>query len=172
MIVLLELTPETSYLVRNYIAQTSIDMNPDTDPCPQLLFENQVCFPLYSAANAVVRAYRPLLEELDITYLQYMVLMLLWRDRSSNVKELGQRLSLDSGTLTPLLKRLESKGLVERKRSEQDERVRIITITRQGMALKKRATDIPGKLACTIGLPAAKGAELKKLCEQLLGALQ
>jgi MarR family transcriptional regulator, organic hydroperoxide resistance regulator len=146
-------------------------MSPDTDSCPQLLFENQVCFPLYSAANAVVRAYRPLLEELDITYLQYMVLMLLWQNRSLNVKELGQRLSLDSGTLTPLLKRLESKGLVERKRSEDDERVRVITITRQGMALKKRATDIPHKLACSIGLPAAKGAELKKLCEQLLGAL-
>jgi DNA-binding MarR family transcriptional regulator len=138
---------------------------------PQLLLENQICFPLYSAANAVVRAYRPLLDELDITYLQYMVLMVLWQESSSNVKELGGRLGLDSGTLTPLLKRLESKGLVERKRSDQDERVRIISITKQGLSLKKKAQGIPQKLACTIGLPAAQGIELKKICEQLLAAL-
>ncbi len=137
----------------------------------QLLIENQICFPLYSAANAVVRAYRPLLDELDITYLQYMVLMVLWQESSLNVKELGRRLGLDSGTLTPLLKRLESKGLVERKRSDQDERVRIITITKRGLSLKKKAGDIPQKLACKIGLPAAQGIELKKICEQLLTAL-
>jgi DNA-binding MarR family transcriptional regulator len=138
---------------------------------PQLLLENQVCFPLYSAANAVVRAYRPLLDELDLTYLQYMVLMVLWQESSLNVKELGRRLGLDSGTLTPLLKRLERKGLVERKRSEQDERVRLITITKQGMSLKKKALDIPKKLACIIGLPIAQGVELKKMCERLLAAL-
>jgi DNA-binding MarR family transcriptional regulator len=138
---------------------------------PQLLFENQTCYPLYSAANALVRAYRPLLDELDITYLQYMVLMLLWQESSLNVKELGQRLRLDSGTLTPLLKRLESKGLVKRKRSEHDERVRIITITRLGMGLKRKARTIPHKLACSIGLPPQQGLELRQLCEQLLTAL-
>jgi DNA-binding MarR family transcriptional regulator len=138
---------------------------------PQLLLENQICFPLYSAANAIVRAYRPLLDELDITYLQYIVLMVLWEERSLNVKELGRRLGLDSGTLTPLLKRLESKGIVDRRRSEQDERARIITVTRKGMALKTRARDIPQQLACTIGLSAAKGRELKNLCQELLGAL-
>jgi MarR family transcriptional regulator, organic hydroperoxide resistance regulator len=142
-----------------------------SEELPQLLFENQICFPLYSAANAVVRAYRPLLEELDLTYLQYMVLMVLWQESSLNVKELGERLSLDSGTLTPLLKRLESKGYVERTRSEKDERVRIITITRQGLTLKKKASEIPQKLACTIGLPSAQARELKTLCEQLLAAL-
>ena len=146
---------------------TSDAVNP-----PQLLLENQVCFPLYSAANAVVRAYRPLLDELDITYLQYMVLMVLWRESSLSVKELGQSLRLDSGTLTPLLKRLESKGFVTRSRSEQDERVRIITITQQGMALKQKASDIPLKLSCALGLPAAKGKQLKKLCEELLEALE
>ena len=97
--------------------------------------------------------------------------MVLWQESSLNVKELGQRLSLDSGTLTPLLKRLESKGFVERKRSDQDERVRIITISKQGMGLKAKARDIPHKLACSIGLPAAKAKELKKLCQQLLEAL-
>jgi DNA-binding MarR family transcriptional regulator len=112
-----------------------------------------------------------MLAELDITYLQYMVLMVLWQRPSLNVKELGEQLRLDSGTLTPLLKRLERKGLVERKRGEQDERTRIITITGEGLALKKRAEDIPHRLACTIGLQAQQGRELKALCEQLLGAL-
>ncbi|MEH6590687.1 MAG: MarR family transcriptional regulator [Halioglobus sp.] len=147
-------------------------MKKKSEDLPQLMFDNQICFPLYSAANAVVRAYRPLLEELDLTYLQYMVLMVLWQESSLNVKELGERLNLDSGTLTPLLKRLESKGFVERTRSEADERVRIITITRQGLMLKKKARDIPQKLACTIGLPAGQGMELKKLCEQLLAAIE
>ena len=138
---------------------------------PKLLFNNQICFPLYSAANAVVRAYRPLLKELGITYLQYMVLMLLWQESKLNVKELGERLRLDSGTLTPLLKRLEGKGLVTRSRSQVDERVRIISITQQGLALKDKARDIPTKLACTIGLSKAQGKEFKALCEQLLAAL-
>jgi len=96
----------------------------------------------------------------------------LWQKHSLNVKELGEQLRLDSGTLTPLLKRLESKGFVERKRGAQDERMRIITITRKGLGLKKRAEDIPQRLACTIGLPAKQGRELKALCEQLLGSLE
>ena len=144
--------------------------SPEND-APQLLLENQLCFPLYSAANAVVRAYRPLLAELDLTYLQYIVLMVLWEETSLNVKELGERLGLDSGTLTPLLKRLESKGLVDRKRSQLDERARIITITPSGLALKAQAMEIPHKLACSIGLPPARGRELRILCEELLAAL-
>jgi len=138
---------------------------------PQLLIENQVCFPLYSAANAVVRAYRPMLDELGITYLQYMVLMVLWQRKSLNVKELGQCLYLDSGTLTPLLKRLESKGLVQRKRSEDDERVRLISITPQGMSMKQKAGEIPHKLAAATGLTGVQGLELKMLCGQLLKTL-
>lgn len=138
---------------------------------PKLLFNNQICFPLYSAANAVVRAYRPLLKALDLTYLQYMVLMLLWQESKLNVKELGERLRLDSGTLTPLLKRLESKGLVTRSRSQVDERVRIISITKLGLALKDKAREIPTQLACTIGLSKAQGKEIKSMCEQLLAAL-
>lgn len=147
-------------------------MNSTAEELPQLLFENQICFPLYSAANAVVRAYRPLLESLDLTYLQYMVLMLLWQERRLNVGELGDRLHLDSGTLTPLLKRLESKGFVTRSRSKEDERVRVIAITRKGMALQDRARDIPLELACTVGLPEARGRELKELCQQILDALE
>ena len=136
-----------------------------------LLFDNQICFPLYSAANAMVRVYRPLLKELDVTYLQYMVLMLLWEKKTQNVKELGQQLRLDSGTLTPLLKRLEQKNLVTRSRSKTDERVRVITITKQGLALKIKARDIPGKLACKVGLPKPRIKEFNSMCLELLAFL-
>ncbi len=87
----------------------------------QLLLENQICFPLYSAANAMIRAYRPLLDALDLTYSQYLVLLVLWQQNGINVKDLGAKLHLDSGTLTPLLKRLEAKGIVERRRGQTDE---------------------------------------------------
>lgn len=136
-----------------------------------LLFDNQICFPLYSAANAVVRAYRPLLNDLDLTYLQYMTLMLLWERPQMTVKELGERLALDSGTLTPLLKRLEAKGLVTRNRDKQDERVRVIKITPQGRALRNKASGIPGQLACNIGLEKQQARQIKKMCEHLLQAL-
>lgn len=136
-----------------------------------LLFDNQICFPLYSAANAVVRAYRPLLSDLDLTYLQYMTLILLWERPKMTVKELGERLALDSGTLTPLLKRLEAKGLVTRNRDKQDERVRVIKITPQGRALRKKAIGIPGQLACNIGLEKQQARQIKKMCEHLLQAL-
>ncbi len=139
---------------------------------PRLLLEDQVCFPLYSAANAVIRAYRPLLDALDLTYLQYMVLMVLWEDSGLTVKELGERLRLDSGTLTPLLKRLEAKGLVNRKRSPYDERARIITVTPEGKALRHKARDIPQQLACSVGLPPARMRELRQLCNELLKALE
>jgi DNA-binding MarR family transcriptional regulator len=147
-------------------------MKSTAEDAPQLLLENQVCFPLYSAANAVVRAYRPLLEELNLTYLQYIVLMVLWEQSSLTVKELGERLGLDSGTLTPLLKRLENKGLVARRRSEMDERSRIISVTAAGKALRNKARDIPQQLACSIGLPAARAQDLRRLCTELLEALQ
>ena len=136
-----------------------------------LKFDNQVCFPLYSAANAMVRAYRPLLDALDLTYLQYMVLMLLWEEQQMNVKALGERLGLDSGTLTPLLKRLDAKGLVTRARDPGDERVRLISITQAGQALRRKARDIPGELACRVGMKKSDARQLRKLCEQVLAAL-
>lgn len=146
-------------------------MNKSIGIFPQLLLENQLCFPLYSASNAVVRAYRPLLDKLDITYLQYIVLMVLWEETSVSVKELGLRLRLDSGTLTPLLKRLEGKGLVDRTRCVDDERVRIITITAQGEALKTQAANIPQTLASASKLSRAHQLELKTLCEQVLESI-
>ncbi|TQV72355.1 MarR family transcriptional regulator [Aliikangiella marina] len=137
-----------------------------------LQFKRQICFPLYSASNAVVRAYRPYLDELKITYLQYMVLMVLWEEQASNVKTLGERLNLDSGTLTPLLKRLEAKGFISRQRDKTDERGRIIRITQSGNALKSLAKDIPTKVAKKTGLTIEEHQQLKTLCLKIVANSQ
>ncbi len=136
-----------------------------------LLLENQLCFPLYSAANAVIRAYRPILDKLDLTYLQYLVMMVLWETNGINVKELGQRLHLDSGTLTPLLKRLEQKGYVLRKRGLEDERVRMLFLTPEGQAIKTDARCVPESVACKVGLSMEEAVMLKQLCEKLLSQI-
>lgn len=114
----------------------------------QLKLENQLCFPLYAAAKEVVRKYKPYLDELDLTYTQYITMMALWEKESMNVKELGSMLYLDSGTLTPLLKKLEQKGYVTRCRCKEDERNLIISITEKGDALKEKAASIPSELTC------------------------
>ena len=111
-----------------------------------LQLENQLCFPLYAAAKEVVRKYKPYLDELDLTYTQYITMMVLWENESMNVKELGSKLYLDSGTLTPLLKKLESKGYITRCRCKEDERNLIIQITELGEALKEKAASIPGDM--------------------------
>ena len=108
-----------------------------------LRLENQLCFPLYACAREVVKRYKPFLDEIDLTYTQYITMMVLWEQKSLTVKELGKSLFLDSGTLTPLLKKLEEKGFVTRRRSLEDERNLIVTITEQGEALKQRAIHIP-----------------------------
>ena len=112
----------------------------------QLKLENQLCFPLYAAAKEVVRKYKPFLDELDLTYTQYITMMVLWENESMNVKELGSKLYLDSGTLTPLLKKLESKGYITRCRCREDERNLIIQITEKGDALKTQAMHIPSAM--------------------------
>ncbi len=112
----------------------------------QLKLENQLCFPLYVTAKEVVRKYKTYLDELDLTYTQYIAMMVLWEKESLNVKELGSRLYLDSGTLTPLLKKLESKGYITRCRCKEDERNLIITITEKGEALKEKAAHIPHEM--------------------------
>lgn len=112
----------------------------------QLKLENQLCFPLYAAAKEVVRKYKPFLDELNLTYTQYITMMVLWENESMNVKELGSKLYLDSGTLTPLLKKLEAKGYITRCRCKEDERNLIIKITQKGEALKEKAASIPGEM--------------------------
>lgn len=136
-----------------------------------LLLDNQLCFPLYSAANAVVRAYRPLLDALDLTYPQYLVMMVLWQQNAISVKTLGEKLHLDSGTLTPLLKRLESKGLVERRRSVTDERARELWLTERGTALREQAIAVPKSMVCKFDLDLDELVMLKQLCEKVVGKL-
>ncbi len=127
-----------------------------------LRLEDQLCFALYSASRAVTSAYRPLLDELNLTYPQYLVLLVLWEEEPCTVGHLGERLHLDSGTLSPLLKRLESAGLVCRQRSATDERRVGITLTPQGRALEERAACIPDRLlgadAATVELAALRDA--------------
>ena len=127
---------------------------------------NQLCFALYATSNAVTRFYRPHLKALGLTYPQYIAMRALWEQDGVTVTRLGERLELDSGTVTPLLKRLEGAGLVRRQRDERDERRVFIFLTTQGAALEKRAADLPEKLACAMGMSAA---EVQSLIEKLDG---
>jgi DNA-binding MarR family transcriptional regulator len=117
-----------------------------------LKLENQLCFALYEASRATIDVYRPLLEELGITYPQYLVLLILWEKGTCSVKEIGMLLHLDSGTLSPLLKRLEAAGLILRQRRSADERIVDISLTDKGRALKQRAASIPEKFYCELDL--------------------
>ncbi|USD63275.1 MarR family transcriptional regulator [Vibrio sp. SCSIO 43140] len=143
----------------------------DLESPEALDLDKQVCFALYSASNALTRAYRPILERVDLTYLQYMTMLVLWKKAPMNVKDIGAELKLDSGTLTPLLKRLEQKGLVERKRSETDERARMIFVTEEGNAVREKAMSIPGAIACKAKLSEEEATMLKRICERLTNNL-
>ena len=125
-----------------------------------LLLSNQLCFPLYASSREIIKQYKPFLDEIDLTYTQYITMMVLWESRCVTVKELGQRLYLDSGTLTPLLKKMEGKGLLTRKRSEEDERSLLVTITQKGEALKERAANIPSKITEGVHLDKAEAEAL------------
>ena len=134
-----------------------------------LKLENQLCFPLYACAREVVKRYKPFLDEIDLTYTQYIAMMVMWERKNINVKELGECLYLDSGTLTPLLKKLELKGLVSRKRSEKDERNLIVTITEEGESLKEKAVNIPLQMAECTNLSAEEGMLLYNILYKILG---
>ena len=135
-----------------------------------LKLENQLCFPLYAASREVIKRYHPYLTELGLTYTQYIAMMVLWTDKKVSVKELGQKLFLDSGTLTPVLKSLEEKGYVDRHRSSEDERVLIVEITEEGENLKEQAVSIPEKIAGCIKLDSEDAMQLHKLLYKVLAA--
>lgn len=134
----------------------------------QLKFEHQVCFPLYAASRTVTAAYRPLLEKLDLTYPQYLVLLLLWERKALTVKQLGEKLWLDSGTLTPLLKRMEKKGLIRRERNKADERVVDILLTDAGVQLRRKAAKVPGQLLDELRMDAQELMTLKLLLNKIV----
>lgn len=137
-----------------------------------LKLENQLCFPLYAASREVIKQYRPYLDKLDITYTQYIAMMVFWAEKKISVKELGKKLFLDSGTLTPVLKSMESKGLVKRYRSTEDERVLMVEITKKGEELKEQAKDIPQKVAGCVKLDSEEAMQLYTLLYKVLSMLQ
>jgi DNA-binding MarR family transcriptional regulator len=133
--------------------------------------ENQLCFKLYALSRQLTSQYRPLLETLDITYPQYLVMMVLWKEKRITVKELGNRLYLDSGTLTPLLKRLEQKKLLSRQRDAADERSVIISLAKNGNALQQKAKKVPEFLGKCLSLNEKEYIKLKNQLDALLSQL-
>ena len=129
---------------------------------------NQLCFPLYAAARNVTGLYTPCLRPLGLTYTQYIVFLVLWEKDALTVGEIGERLMLDNGTLSPLLKKMEQAGYVERRRSQEDERVVVITLTEAGRALQEKAKDIPAQVAGCIDLSPEKAQTLYTLLYELL----
>ncbi|MBQ2974643.1 MAG: MarR family transcriptional regulator [Clostridia bacterium] len=134
-----------------------------------LKLENQLCFPLYACSREIVKRYKPFLDEIGLTYTQYIVMMVMWERKSVNVKELGECLYLDSGTLTPLLKKLEFKGYVTRMRSDKDERNLVVAITDEGEKLKDKAVEIPFQIAGCTNLTPEEGVQLYGILYKILG---
>lgn len=133
-----------------------------------LRLDNQLCFPLYACSREIIKRYKPFLDELDLTYTQYITMMVMWERKQVNVKELGECLYLDSGTLTPLLKKMEQKGLVTRARSDKDERNLIVTVTPAGEELRERTLEIPARMVGCTPLTQEEAATLYKLLYKIL----
>ena len=137
-----------------------------------LKLENQLCFPLYAASREVIKRYHPYLSALDLTYTQYIAMMVLWEEKGLTAKELGKKLFLDSGTLTPVLKSLEGKGYVARSRSKADERVLEVRITDKGEQLREQAAAIPQAVAGCVKLDTEEALELYQLLYKVLEAFK
>ena len=138
------------------------------DKYDSLKIENQICFPLYACSKEIIRMYKPFLDELDLTYTQYITMMILWDKGSLNVKELGEQIYLDSGTLTPLLKKLETKGYITRERLKTDERVLIVKITDLGLKLREKALIVPQGMASCVRLTPEEAKTLYTLLYKVL----
>lgn len=130
--------------------------------------DNQICFPLYAAARQVVNLYTPVLKPLGLTYTQYLVFLVLWEKDGIPVGEICEKLMLDNGTLSPLLKKMQSAGFIEKKRSENDDRVVVITLTKEGRELQKKAKDVPRQMVSCVDLPPEKAHQLYGLLRELL----
>ncbi|MAS09777.1 MarR family winged helix-turn-helix transcriptional regulator [Salinisphaera sp.] len=141
----------------------------ETESLPVL--HEQLCFALYTATHRIIRAYRPLLEPLGLTYVQYLVMLVLWESAPRSVGELGQQLHLDSGTLTPLLKRMEKSGLVLRERDSEDERRVLISLTDEGRNLRTKANEVSDSMLCQIELTRPDAVELRQRIMELANTL-
>lgn len=133
-----------------------------------LKLSNQLCFPLYVCSKEIVKKYKPFLDEIGLTYTQYITMMAMWEHEELSVKELGELLFLDSGTLTPVLKTLEKKGLVSRRRSSEDERVLVVTLTEDGASLKERAVEVPYKMQGCASIDENDAADLYRILHKMM----
>lgn len=143
-----------------------------SDKYDVLKLDNQLCFPLYVVSKEIVRKYTPFLNEIELTYTQYIAMMVMWEQKELSVKALGKKLFLDSGTLTPLLKTLEKKGLVTRERSKEDERFLVVRVTDEGMKLREKAVEIPAKIGGCIKMDPQESVELFTIVRKLLGQFE
>lgn len=142
------------------------------DKYDNLKLENQLCFPLYAVSKEIIRKYKPLLDKIDLTYTQYLVMLVLWENKELNVKEIGDKLYLDSGTLTPVLKSLEAKNYISRNRSVNDERNLIISITEDGYKLKDDATEVPVEISKCINLDEEDAVKLYSILYKILNSIE
>ena len=156
---------------KNETAKERIQIDQQVLPDP-LRLENQLCFPLYACARKVVSLYTPFFKPLNLTYTQYIVLLVLWEHDSIPVGELCKKLFLDSGTLTPLLKKLEERGLLLRTRSEEDERVVLVSLTEEGRALKAKAAEIPEKVGPCVHLEPEESVILYSLLYKIIDGIE
>ena len=138
------------------------------DKYKMLRLSSQLCFPLYACAKEIVKKYKPFLDELDLTYTQYITMMVLWENEKVNVKELGELLYLDSGTLTPVLKKLEQKKFIDRHRDKDDERVLNVTLTDSGRELKDKALVVPEKMGACLRLTEEEMSILHSILDKML----
>jgi DNA-binding MarR family transcriptional regulator len=143
-----------------------------TEQSNPLALENQLCFPLYVCSKEIVRKYTPVLTRLGLTYTSYIVMMVMWEQKKITVKELGRLLWLDTGTLTPLLKKMEGDGLVDRNRDPEDERSVIVTITEKGADLRKKALAVPEEITKCVPLSHEEGVQLYTLLNKLMGNMR
>lgn len=137
-----------------------------------LKLDNQICFSLYAVSREIIKLYKPILNEVKLTYTQYLVMLVLWEENKATVKHLGNRLHLDSGTLTPLLKKLESMELIEKYRSKEDDRVVFAELTSKGRELQEKSKDIPNNVLCNMNFSEDKIKQLKEGIDELLFSLK
>lgn len=138
------------------------------DKYDNIKLENQLCFPLYALSREIIKLYKPFLEKFDLTYTQYIAMLVLWEEEKITFKCLGKKLHLDSGTLTPVLKKLEANNLIKKYRSTEDDRIVIVEITEKGLKLKNEILEVPEKMYCASGLNIEEVKDLKGILDKVL----